>query len=317
MLSAAVFVGLDVSKAHLDVALRPSGAGWRAPHEGAGLEELVTRLRQVRPTLVVLEATGGLEEPVAARLAVAGLPVAVVNPRQVRDFARATGQLAKPDRIDAATLALFAERVRPSPWPLPDAARRALDALVTRRRQFVEMLVMEKNREAHAQGAVLKRLQAHIRWLERELDGVDRALRAQIHESPVWRAQDDLLQSVPGVGPVLAAPLLAELPELGRLDRTEIAALVGVAPFNRDSGARRGSRTTWGGRAPVRSALYMGTLVAVRYNPSIEAFYHRLQAAGTPPKVALVTGMRKLLVTLNLMVRTNTPWDPDRRPATA
>jgi transposase len=258
--------------------------------------------------MVVLEATAGMEMPVAAALAAIGLPVAVVNPRQVRQFARATGRLAKTDAIDAQVLAQFAQAVQPPLRPLPDADTQQLNALVTRRHQLVEMLAAEKNRLAQAAKSVRIDIQEHIRWLERRLIDLDRDLAATVHESPIWRETDNLLQSAPGVGPVLSTTLLANLPELGRLNGKQIAALVGVAPLNRDSGRFRGKRTIWGGRARVRTALYMGTLVATRYNPVIRPFYQRLLAAGKPKKVALTACMRKLVTILNAMVRSQSSW---------
>ena len=302
------FVGIDVSKAELVVAVRPGGDRWRVRNAEPALRGLCTRLEPLTPTLVVLEATGGYERAVVAALAAAGLPVVVMNPRQVRDFARATGQLAKTDRIDADTLALFAERVRPTPRPLPDEASAALDALLTRRRQLVGMLGAERNRLEHALPAVRRGICTHIRWLERRLSTVDRDLDDTIQQSPVWRAKEDLLRSVPGVGPVVSRTLIGELPELGRLNRQRIAALAGVAPLARDSGTLRGRRMVWGGRAPVRAALYMSALVATRRNPVIRAFYLRLVAAGKPKKLALVACMRKLLTILNVMMRTHTGW---------
>lgn len=308
MSDPAVFVGIDVAKATLDLALRPSGERWTVANDETAIHTLVHDLRPRGPTLVVLEATGGFEHAVVAALAAAGLPVVVANPRQVRDFARATGQLAKTDAIDAQILALFAERVRPEPRPLPDEAAQALDALLTRRRQLLEMLVAEKNRLGFARPPVRRGITQHIRWLERRLADVDHDLAAMIEASPVWRAKDDLLQSVPGVGPVLSRTLLGELPELGQLNRKQIAALVGVAPLARDSGTLRGKRLVWGGRAPIRTVLYMSALAAARYNPVLRAFYQRLRAAGKPAKVALTACMRKLLIILNAMVRSNTHW---------
>jgi transposase len=260
----------------------------------------------------VLEATGGYEAAVVAALATAGLPVVVANPRQVRDFAKATGQFAKTDAIDAQVLALFGERVRPAPRPLPDEAAQALDALLTRRRQLVEMLGAERNRLLVARPAVRRDLQQHIRYLERCLREADDDLHTAVKASPLWRVKDDLLQSVPGVGRVVSLTLLAELPELGRLSHKEIAALVGVAPLNRDSGTLRGKRLVYGGRAPVRAALYMAALVASKCNPVIRVFYLRLRAAGKPAKVALTACMRKLLIILNAIARSGTPWHPER-----
>jgi transposase len=303
-----VFVGIDVAKAELVVAVRPEGAQWSAPQTEAGWAALALKLQVLAPALVVLEATGGLEVPAAGTLAAAGLPVAVVNPRQVRDFAKATGILAKTDGVDAHVLARFAEAVRPAPRPLPDAATRALEALVTRRRQLVAMLTEEQNRLATTPPPLRPRLQAHIRWLQRELGAVDADLREAIQRHPCWRVQEDLLRSVPGVGPVLAVTLLAHLPELGHLSRRAIAALVGVAPWSRESGAWRGPRRCWGGRAAVRPVLYMGTLVAIRHNPILRAFYARLRQAGKLKKVAIVACMRKLLTILNAMMKHQQPW---------
>ena len=310
-----IYVGIDVSKAALDVAVLPTAEAWQSANDLAGIDSLVERVASVGPALVVLEATGRYEAACAAALAAAGVPVAVVNPRQVRDFARATGRLAKTDQLDAAVLALFAERVRPEPRPLPDAESEALAAIVARRRQIITMLVAEKNRAHVAAPSVKKSVAKHVRWLERELSGVDDDLRSAIRESAVWRAKDDLLQSIPSVGRVLATTLLAELPELGELTRREIAALVGVAPMNRDSGAFRGQRSVWGGRASVRAALYMSALTAVRWNPAAKVFYDRLVAKGKPKKVALVAVMRKLLVTCNAIVRDGVEWEPRVVPA--
>jgi len=269
---------------------------------------LAGRLRKLGPALIVLEASGGLELAVVGELAAAQLPVAVVNPRQVRDFARSTGQLAKTDALDARVLALFAERVRPPLRELPDQQTRELQALVSRRRELVEMLTAERNRLLSAPSVLRKRIARHITWLERELKQADRDLDQALRNSPLWREQEDLLRGVPGVGPVLCATLIASLPELGRLNRREIAALAGVAPLNRDSGTLRGRRMVWGGRASVRAALYMATLTATRHNPAIAAFYRRLRAAGKPPKVALTAAMRKLLITLNAILKHRTSW---------
>ena len=249
---SSVSVGIDVSKDQLDVAITSEAEVWSVANVGSGIRELVDRLQQCEPALIVLEATGGFEVPAAAALAAAGLPVAIVNPRQVRDFAKATGQLAKTDELDARILALFAERVRPPTRPLPDDDARALDAIIARRRQIIDMITAEKNRLGFALAPVQKGIRKHIRWLERQLTDVDQDLDTMIRRSPVWRAKNDLLREVPGVGPNLARTLIAELPELGRLNHKEIAALVGVAPFPRDSGTLRGRRTIWGGRAPVR-----------------------------------------------------------------
>jgi transposase len=266
------------------------------------------RLQSLAPALVVLEATGGVELALVAQLGAVGLPVVVTNPRQVRDFARATGQLAKTDRIDAEILARFADQVRPELRPLPDPAIQELAALLARRRQLVEMLTAERNRLRRAARRVRPRITEHVHWLERELDDIDHDLADAIRSSPLWREQEDLLRTVPGIGPVVASTLLAGLPELGRLNRKEIAALVGVAPLNRDSGTLRGRRSVWGGRGQIRAALYMAALAATRFNPKVRAFYQRLLAAGKPKKVALVACMRKLLTILNAMVHNNTSW---------
>jgi transposase len=312
----AVVAGIDIAQAHLDIDVRPGGGRpWRVPYTEAGLADLVAQLRRHHVGLVVVEATGGLEGLVAATLVTAGLPVAVVNPRQVRDFAKATGRLAKSDALDATVLAHFAEAVRPPARQLPDAATQALAALVTRRRQVREMLEAEQHRLRLAPVALHRDLQRHIDWLRRQLEALDRQLTHTLRQSPRWRPLVALLASVPGVGPVLTATLLAELPELGRLSRRELAALVGVAPFNRDSGTRRGPRRCWGGRATVRTVLYMATLVATRHNPVIRAVYERLRAAGKRKKVALTACMRKLLIILNAMVRTGRPWQPALSPA--
>lgn len=304
----SLYVGIDVSKATLDVAIRPIEQRWQVAHTEDGVHDLVLHLAGLHPSLVVLEATGGLETPLTGALAAAGLPVVVVNPRQVRDFAKATGKLAKTDAIDAHVLAHFAEAVRPTPRPLPDAQTQAIAALLARRRQMVAMLVTEKNRFRTASAPVRRRIQAHITWLEQELKDLDQDLGDTLRQSPLWREQEQLLRSVPGVGPVLSLTLLAQLPELGTLNRKQIAALVGVAPLNRDSGTLRGKRTVWGGRATVRAALYMGALVASRWNPVLRTFYQRLCAAGKPKKVALTACMRKMLTILNAMLKHRTPW---------
>jgi transposase len=302
------FVGIDVSRDHLDVAVRPSGDARRLANDESGVAGLVVQLGTLAPAAVVLEATGGLEAPVAAALAAVGLPVAVVNPRQARDFAKATGQLAKTDALDARMLAHFAEAIRPLLRPLPDAEQQRLAALVARHRQVMDMLVAERQRLGRARPAVRERVAAHIAWLEADLHDLDGDLDPAIQASPAWRERDDLLRSVPGVGPVLSRTLLADLPALGRLDRKQIAALVGVAPLARDSGRLRGRRGIWGGRAAVRRVLYMATVTAMRHNPTIRPFYERLVAAGKPPKVALVACMHKLLLILDAIVRSGEPW---------
>jgi transposase len=312
-----LFIGIEVAKAQLAFACQPSGERGTVPNADEGIRELVTRWQALTPTLIVLEATGGYEAALVAALTTAGLPVVVANPRQVRDFAKATGQLATTDALDAHVLALFAERVRPVPRPLPDAAIQALDALLTRRRQLVEMLTAERNRLLIARSVVHRDLHQHIRFRERRLREADDDLHTAVKASPAWRVKDDLLQSVPGVGRVVSLTLLAELPELGRLSHKEIAALVGVAPLNRDSGTLRGKRLVYGGRAPVRTVLYMAALVASQCNPVIRAFYQRLRAAGKPAKVALTACMRKLLTILNAIARSGIPWRPTRPLARA
>ena len=309
MTKAEVFVGIDVSKARLDVALAPAGEMFGANNDTRGIAELVARLGKVAPELIVLEASGGLETVLVGELAAAQLRVAVVNPRQVRDFARANGQLAKTDALDARVLALFAERMKPQLRMLPDEQTRQLQALVTRRRELVEMLTAERNRLGSVPRELHREIRAHIRWLEARLKERDRDLDRMLRNSPLWREQEDLLRSVPGVGPVLCATLLAGLPELGRLNRREIAALVGVAPLNHDSGTLRGRRTVWGGRANLRAALYMGTLVGVRYNPVLRLLYRRLLERGKAKKVALVACMRKLITILNAMLKYRTRWN--------
>jgi len=317
---SGMYVGVDVAKAELVVAARPSDERWSVANDERGARTLAERLKRDAPALVVLEATGGYELAAVAALAAAGLPVVVANPRQVRDFARATGQLAKTDRIDAGVLALFAERVRPEVRPLPNEEAQELDAVLTRRRQLLEMLTAERNRLGQVAGRgrrpVKKSLKAHIAFLERELRVADTDLGAMVRASPAWREKDDLLRSVPGVGPVLSLTLLAELPELGRLSRREVAKLAGVAPLARDSGTLRGHRYVRGGRASVRAVLYMAALVATRRNPVIRAFYERLLAAGKPKKLALVACMRKLLTILNAMARSGVRWEAPNALAT-
>lgn len=305
------FVGIDVAKDTLDVHVRPSDETFQRANDEAGIRELVTRLQGVAPTLIVLEATGGYEMAVVAALASAGLPVAVVNPRQIRDFARATGQLAKTDRLDAAVNARFAEAVQPAARPLPSAEAQALGELIARRRQLVDMLGAERNRHGQVRDRRLRRrIGVHVEWLKKAIAEVERDVNDTIRLSPVWREKDELLTSVPGIGDVTAQTLIADVPELGGLTRRRIAALIGVAPLSRDSGTRRGRRMIAGGRPAVRRVLYMAALVAVRYNPVIAAFYARLTAAGRPKKVALVAAMRKLLTILNAILRDERPWQP-------
>ena len=305
-----IYVGIDVAKDQVDVAVRPTGRSWTVQYDEAGVDDLVAQLNHLKPVAVITESTGGLELTLVAALAAASLPVAVVNPRQVRDFAKSTGQLAKTDRLDAQVLAHFGEAIRPAIRPLRDADTRALGAVLARRRQVMDILAAEKNRLGRATAQVRLRIEAHISWLQEELNDLDTDLRQRIHRSPVWREKDDLLRSVPGVGPQVSLTLLAYLPELGTLNRKQIAALVGVAPFSRDSGPHRGRRSVGGGRATVRSALYMGALVASRRNPVLCEFYQRLLAAGKPKKVALTACMRRLLTILNSMVRTGERWNP-------
>jgi transposase len=306
-----VFVGIDVSKAHLDVATRPTSAVTRFDNDEEGIAKLVAELSATSPRLVVLEATGRLHAALVAALGVAGVPVAVVNPRQARDFAKATGKLAKTDAIDATALAHFAEAIQPEPRPLPEEGAAELEALLVRRRQLVEMITAETNRLHACQSrGVRKDIQAHLTWMRRRLGDVDRDLDDAVRKSPLWRAKEELLRTVPGVGRITAVTLLAQLPELGTLDRKRIAALVGLAPLNRDSGKMRGRRVIWGGRAPVRAALYMAALVGTRRNPALSDVYHRLLAAGKPKKVALTACMRKLLTILNAMLKHSAPWSP-------
>jgi len=308
MLETSTHVGIDVSKAELEVAVGEET--WTTSNDETGIAKLLERLDQRTVKLVVLEATGGYETAAVAALAEAGQPVVVANPRQVREFARSMGKLAKTDRIDAQVLALFGERVRPEVRPLPDAETQEFTALLARRRQVIEMIVAEKNRLKMAPKPVAKDIRKHIEWLKRSLKSVDSDLDRRIKTSPVWRAKEDLLRSVPGIGPVVSRTLIGELPELGYLNRQQIAALAGVAPLNRDSGTLRGRRMVWGGRRTVRVALYMAALTASQRNPTIRVFYQRLRARGKPPKVALTACMRKLLVITNAMVRDGVPWDP-------
>ena len=305
------FVGIDVAKRRLDVAERPSGEAWSAANDVAGIAALIERLNTGGSiSLIVLEATGGYEIPVVAALTTVGLPVVVVNARQVRDFARALGKLAKTDSIDASVLAHFAEAVRPEVRGLPDELTQTLQSWLARRRQLLEMLQAEERRLAIAVSGIRPQIQRHVEWLRQQLRDIDAELQSLIRGSAVWREQENLLRTVPGVGPVLATTLLADLPELGRLNRRQIAALVGLAPLNWDSGQQRGTRHIWGGRASVRTALYMATLSAIRCNPIIRGFFERLSAAGKPRKVAVVACMRKLLTILNAMMQRRVGWQP-------
>ncbi len=303
------FVGVDVSKARLDVHVRPQGVDLAFGNDEAGIEGLSQQLRaDGGVTLVVLEATGGLQERAAAVLAACGLHVAVVNPRQVRDFARATGRLAKTDKLDAAAIAAFAEAVKPEPRPLADAERQGLIDLVGRRRQLVEMRAAEKIRRSQMPASLRATLEAHLAFLDKAIAELDQDIGTSLRQSTAWRVEEALLASVPGLGPITRATLMAKLPELGALSRRQIAALVGVAPLNRDSGQFRGRRSIGGGRADVRAVLYMATLTAARCNPAIRTFHQRLLAAGKPPKLALTACMRKLLTILNAMIKTQTQW---------
>jgi transposase len=304
------WIGIDVAKAWLDVATTDAPVR-RGVIGAAGIATLVAELTAQRPRLIVLEATGGYETAVTAALVAAGLAVAVVNPRQVRDFAKATGQLAKSDTLDARVLAVFAARVQPPPRPLPDAVAQDVAALLARRRQLVEMRTAEQQRRSHLSPRLRPALDAHVIWLSQQLADLDRELDQTLRASPVWREKEDLLRSIPGIGPVVARTLLGDLPELGTLDRWEVAALAGVAPLNQDSGRRQGKRRTWGGRAPVRAALYMAVISALRCNPTIRVLYTRLREAGKPAKVALVACMRKLLTIANAILRDGIPWSAD------
>ncbi len=302
------YVGIDVAQDWLDVAVHGIGQPWRVTSDEQGVKSLIGTLREQGVHLVVMEATGGYEIPITVALGTAGIPVAVVNPRQVRDFARSLGKLAKTDRLDAQVLAYFAAATRPTPRALPDEQARELGALVARRRQLLQMHAAELQRRQRALPVVRQRIDRVLAVLEQELRGLDQDLGDRLRQSPLWREQEDLLRGVPGVGPALTFSLLADLPELGTLSSKEVAALVGVAPLNRDSGRWRGKRVIWGGRAHVRTALYMPTVVAVRWNPVLREFYQRLVTAGKPKKVALVACMRKLLVILNAMLKHRTPW---------
>ncbi len=306
------FVGIDVAKHTLDLAVRPAGPCWTLAHDPAAFPALVAQLRQLAPTRIVLEATGGLETLLATTLAAAGLPVAVVNPRTARDFAKASGRLAKTERVDAQALAHLGEALAPACYQAPSAYEQAFEALLTRRRQLVEMLVAEKNRlsQPHLPAPIQADLTAHRQWLEARLAQLDDDLRQALQQSPIWRTHDELLRSVPGLGHVTARTLLVQLPELGRLSHKQIAALVGVAPYTQQSGQWRGASHIRGGRASVRRVLYMATLTAVRCNPVIKAFYQKLKAAGKASKVALTACMHKLLTILNAMLKQQKRWNP-------
>ena len=305
------FVGIDVSKSTLDLSIEPSEETLHVVYDEAGIKQIVVRLKEVSPTLIVMEATGGLEIRIATELASKGLPVAIINPRQVRDFAKATGQLAKTDKVDAAVLAAFAKAIRPQARTLKDADTRALDDMVSRRRQLVDMRVQETLRLGTAASKSLeKSLNKHIAWLDKRIAEIDTDLTSRLRKSDAWRTKDDLLRSIPGVGPVTTLTMLAKCPELGKLNRREIAALAGVAPLANDSGKHRGKRFVWGGRADVRAVLYMAAISAIRCNDTIRVFAERLKKAGKPPKVVIVACMRKLLTMMNVMLKNNTQWNP-------
>ena len=310
MSGTPVWIGIDVAKAWLDVASTAGEAVRRFANDPDGIAALVAALRPQAPSLIVLEATGGHETAVTVALAAAGLPVAVVNPRQVRDFARASGPLAKTDALDARILARFAQRMQPPARPLPEATSQDLAALLARRRQLVEMRTAETNRRPSLAPRLRTRLDEHVTWLSQQIAELDRELDQTLRESPVWQAQEARLRTIPGIGPVVARTLLGELPELGTLDRQQIAGLAGVAPLNQDSGQRTGARRIWGGRASVRAALYMAVVSAIRCNPVIRSCYQRLLAAGKPVKVAMVACMRKLLVFANAVLRDDVDWSP-------
>ncbi|MGH8400008.1 MAG: IS110 family transposase [Gammaproteobacteria bacterium] len=302
-------IGIDVSKARLDLAILPEHDTWSVAHDETGMETLCTQCLTLTPELIVLEASGGWERDAVTALSLHGLPVVVVNPRQVRDFARATGRLAKTDVIDARVLAEFGAALNPALRPLKDEETQLLEAVVSRRRQLVAMLSMERNRLCLAPATLRRDIRLHVTWLEKRVRDTDGDIQRLIEASPVWRVKDQLLKSVPGVGSVVSASLLAQIPELGHLNRRQIAALVGVAPFNRDSGTLKGRRRVWGGRAHVRAVLYMATLTGVRHNVALRQFYTRLRTAGKPAKVALTACMRKLLTMLNAILKTETPWE--------
>jgi len=304
------FVGIDVSKGTLDLCIEPAGETLHVDYDDKGISQVVKRLVEVSPTLIVMEATGGLEMRLAGELSAKSLPVAIINPRQARDFAKATGQLAKTDLVDAATLAAFARAIRPAVRPIKGADTRALDDLVTRRRQLVDMRVQETLRLGTASKIQKKSLAAHITWLDKRITDLDDDLTKRLRASDVWKTKDDLLRGIPGIGAVTSLTMLAKCPELGQLNRREIAALAGVAPLARDSGKHRGKRFIWGGRADVRAVLYMATISAIRFNSRIKPFAERLKQAGKPGKVIIVACMRKLLTIMNTILKNNTPWSP-------
>ena len=309
-----VFVGVDVSKDRLDVAFRPIGQVFSFSNDHDGIDKLVQKFAEVKPFLIVLEATGGYELALTAAFMREGLPAVMINPRQARDFAKATGKLAKTDKIDANNLAHYAEAIQPQVRALPDERQKELSLMLTRQRQVVEMLAMEKNRLQNCPSTRVKKdVETHIEWLKAQIKELDKDLGSFVFESPAWRAKDELLKSVPGVGPTVSRALIAYLPELGTLDRKKIAALVGLAPFNRDSGKMRGRRTIWGGRSRIRSLLYMAAVASLRFNPVIRTFYDRLVTAGKAKKLALTACMRKLLTMLNAIAKTGSPWSTNNK----
>ena len=305
------FVGIDVSKHSLDIQIDPVGEFLHVSYDDAGVADVCRRLLRLAPTLIVMEATGGLEVRLAGELASRGLAVAVVNPRQVRDFAKASGELAKTDRIDAGILSRFAKAIRPTARPLKDADTRDLDDLVTRRRQLVEIRLQETIRLGSTTSkSSVKSIKTHIAWLDKQIDKLEDDMNDRLRNSDVWRVKDDLLRGIPGVGTVTTTTMLAKCPELGQLNRRQIAKLIGVAPLACDSGRHKGKRFVWGGRADVRSVLYMAAVTAIRYNPVIKTFADRLKQAGKPAKVVIVACMRKLLTIMNTMLKNNEPWNP-------
>ena len=305
-----MFAGIDVSKTHLDYAFHGESKSYQVANDESGAAQIVAEMKRREMGRIVVEATGGLEMVLVAALAEAKQPVALVNPRQARDFAKSTGKLAKTDQIDCHILAHYGQAIQPRIYELPDTESQYLGAVLARRRQVIDMMTAERNRLGIASTSLRKRIQDHIDWLEEEKDALEKDLQDHIQQSPIWKAKDEILRSTPGVGPGLSTTLLFDVPELGMLSGKEIAALVGVAPFNRDSGKFRGKRAVWGGRAQVRSVLYMSALSATRWNPVIRAFYDRLIKAGKPFKVAITACMRKLLTILNAMVKAGQSWNP-------
>jgi transposase len=305
-----IFVGIDVAKDHLDICVLPLKKAWSIKYTDIAVDELAAQLVTLNPHSIAMEATGGYEAPLAAALAHAALPVCIINPRHIRDFAKATGLLAKTDTLDAYAIARFAQAIKPEARPLPTESENALKAIIARRRQIISMLTAEKCRLQQANPAIVKSIKTVIAFLQKQLDGINDELKAFIQSSPAWREKEEILCSVKGIGPITASTLLAELPELGAITRNAVGALGGVAPFNRDSGTKRGKRVTWGGRSSLRSVLYMATICATRSNPLIRSFYTRLKAAGKPSKVAIVACMRKLLTILNAMIKHKTMWNP-------